>query len=170
MSTGSSSQFDINHWVLRLIAFIIDSIIIGIVAAIIFFLVIGSLLFSGGTFFAWGWGWYLGFPFLLGILELLYFVFMDVYYGGTLGKRFLGLQVQMVNGGKVTADKAFIRNISKIYWLFLLLDWILAIAIHGNDQRQKYTDRIAGTTVVSVKQAFSSVTTTPPPPPPPPAP
>jgi uncharacterized RDD family membrane protein YckC len=170
MTTGSSSQFDINHWLLRLIAFIIDCILIGIVAAIIFFFVIASWLFSGGAFFAWGWGWWVGFPFLLGILELLYFVVMDVYYGGTLGKRFLGLQVQTVNGSKVTADKAFIRNISKIYWLFLLIDWILAIAIPGHDQRQKYTDRIAGTTVASVKQAFSSVSTPPPPPPPPPAP
>jgi uncharacterized RDD family membrane protein YckC len=109
-------------------------------------------------------------PFLLGILEILYFVFMEVSYGATLGKKVLGLQVQMVNGSKVTFDKAFIRNISKIYWLFLLIDWILAIAIAGHDQRQKYTDRIAGTTVVSVKQAFSSVATPPPPPPPPPPP
>jgi uncharacterized RDD family membrane protein YckC len=168
MSTGNSSQFDINHWLLRLVAFIIDSIIIGIIAGIIFFLIIVSLFFSGGLLFAWTWG--LGFPFLLGILEILYFVFMEVSYGETLGKRVLGLQVQTVNGSKVTFDKAFIRNISKIYWLFLLIDWILAIAIAGHDQRQKYTDRIAGTTVVSVKQAFSSVATPPPPPPPPPPP
>jgi len=170
MSTGSSSQFDINHWLLRLIAFIIDSIIIGVVAGIIFFLVIASLLFGGGWWFFAGWGFYLGFPFLLGILEILYYVFMEVSYGASLGKKVLGLHVQMVNGSKVTFDKAFIRNISKIYWLFLLLDWILGIAIAGPDQRQKYTDRIAGTTVVSVKPTFSSVATPPPPPPPPPAP
>jgi uncharacterized RDD family membrane protein YckC len=169
MSTGSSSQFDINHWLLRLLAFIIDSIIIGIVASIIYFFVILSLFFSSVL---WGFGWefYLGLPFLLGILELLYFMFMEASYGATLGKRVLGLQVQMVNGSKVTFDKAFIRNISKIFWLFLLLDWILGVAIPGHDQRQKYTDRIAGTTVISVKQAFSSVSTPPPPPPPPPAP
>jgi uncharacterized RDD family membrane protein YckC len=92
-------------------------------------------------------------------------MFMEASYGATLGKKVLGLQVQMVNGSKVTFDKAFIRNISKIFWLFLLLDWILGVATPGNDQRQKYTDRIAGTTVVSVKQAFSSVSTPPPPPP-----
>jgi uncharacterized RDD family membrane protein YckC len=165
MSTGSSSQFDINHWLLRLVAFIIDSIIIGIVAGIIYFFVILSFLASGSWLLLWGS--YLLLPFLLGILEILYFVFMEVSYGATLGKKVLGLQVQTVNGSKVTFDKAFIRNISKIYWLFLLIDWILAIAIAGHDQRQKYTDRIAGTTVVSVKQAFSSVATPPPPPPPP---
>jgi uncharacterized RDD family membrane protein YckC len=168
MSTGSSSQFDLNHWLLRLVAFIIDSIIIGIIAGIIYFFVIVSVLASGSWLVLWGS--YLLLPFLLGILEILYFVFMEVSYGATLGKKILGLEVQTVNGSKVTFDKAFIRNISKIYWLFLLIDWILAIALAGHDQRQKYTDRIAGTTVVSVKQAFSSVVTPPPPPPPPPPP
>ena len=160
MSTGSSSQFEMNHWLLRLIAFIIDSIIIGIVASII------SLIFGGGLW-QLGWGLYLGFPFLLGILELLYSMFMEASSGATLGKKVLGLQVQMVNGSKVTFDKAFIRNISKIFWLFLLLDWIVGVATPGHDQRQKYTDRIAGTTVVQVKQAFATVFPPPPPPPPP---
>jgi uncharacterized RDD family membrane protein YckC len=168
MSTESSSQFDLNHWVLRLIAFIIDSIIVGIVAGIIYFLVILSLVTSGTWLVLWGT--WLVLPFLLGIFEILYFMFMEVFYGATLGKKVLGLQVQMVNGSKVTFDKSFIRNISKIYWLFLLLDWILGIAITGHDQRQKYSDRIAGTTVVLVRSTFPSVATpsSPPPPPPPP--
>jgi uncharacterized RDD family membrane protein YckC len=67
----------------------------------------------------------------------------------------------MTNGNKVTLDKSFIRNISKIYWLLLLLDWIVALVTPGADRRQKYTDRIAGTTVVQTSQAF--IATTPPP-------
>lgn len=165
MSTGTSSQLDLNHWLLRLVAFIIDSIIIGIIASIIYFFITLSILSSGLWFL---WGPFLVGGLLLGLLELLYFMFMDASYGGTLGKRILGLQVQMVDGSKVTFDKAFIRNMSKIFWLFLLLDWILGAAFPGRDQRQKYTDRIAGTTVVAVRQAFVS-TATPPPPSPPPA-
>jgi len=168
MTTGNSSQFDINHWLLRLVAFIIDTIIIGIIASIIYFFVILSVLVSGSFWFLWGPFLLLGF--LLGVLELLYFMFMETFYGATLGKRVLGLQVQTVEGSRVTFDKAFIRNISKIFWLFLLLDWILGVAIPGRDQRQKYSDRIAGTTVVSVRQAFPSGATLPPPPPPPPPP
>ena len=164
MSTGTSSQLDLNHWLLRLVAFIIDSIIIGIIAFIIYFFITLSIL-SGGLWFLWGPFLVLGL--LLGLLELLYFMFMDASYGGTLGKRIMGLQVQMVDGSKVTFEKAFVRNISKIFWLFLLLDWILGAAFPGRDQRQKYTDRIAGTTVVAVRQAFASATTPPPPSPPP---
>ncbi len=168
MSTGSSSQLDMNHWLLRLVAFIIDSIIIGIVAGVIYAILIIFVVLGGGLFFVWGPILLLGF--LLGILELFYFMFMDAYYGGTLGKKILGLRVQMVDGSKVTFGKAFIRNISKIYWLFLLIDWLLGIVTPGKDQRQKYTDRIAGTTVVSVKQTVFAATSQPPPPPPPPPP
>jgi uncharacterized RDD family membrane protein YckC len=163
MSTGTSSQLDLNHWLLRLVAFIIDSIIVGIIASIIYFFVALSIL-SGGLWFLWGPFLVLGL--LLGLLELLYFMFMDASYGGTLGKRLLGFQVQMVDGGKVTFEKTFIRNISKIFWLFLILDWILGAAFPGRDQRQKYTDRIAGTTVAAVRQTFISTATPPPPPPP----
>ena len=167
MSTGKSSQFDVNHWILRFLAFIIDSVIIGVIAYIIYLFAILSLLFSGGLFF---FGFYLLLFFFFGILEVLYFMVMEAYYGATLGKRILGLEVQTVNGGKVTIDKAFIRNISKIFWPFLLIDWLLGIVMPGQDQRQKYSDRIAGTTVVSVKQVFAFATTPPPPPPPPPPP
>jgi uncharacterized RDD family membrane protein YckC len=170
MATGSSSELDMNHWLYRLIAYIIDSIIAGIPAYIIYYVVIISLIFGGGVFFFFGawWLFWLLLPLIFGIIELLYFVIMEVSYGGaTIGKKVLGLQVQMVNGSKVTFDKSFIRNISKIYPLFLILDWILGIATPGPDRRQKYTDRMAGTTVVSLRQPFAAVAPPPPPPPPP---
>jgi len=85
MSTGSSSQFDMNHWLLRFLAFVIDSIIIGIVAYIIYYSVILSLLLGGGWWLLWGS--YLVLPFLLGVLELLYFAVMEASYGATLGKK-----------------------------------------------------------------------------------
>jgi uncharacterized RDD family membrane protein YckC len=160
MATGSSSEVDMNHWLLRFIALLIDGIIFLIIAGVLWSFVIG-----------WGGlGTWLLLPFVWGILMLLYFVIMEVSFGGaTIGKKVLGLQVQMLNGSKVTFDKSFIRNISKIYWLFLLLDWIIGIVTPGPDRRQKYTDRMAGTTVVQVRQAFAATEPAPPPPPPPPS-
>jgi uncharacterized RDD family membrane protein YckC len=152
----------LGHWVLRIIALVIDSIIIGIVAWVLLSFVLVSLLFTGALYSLWlGYGYVLVFPFLLGILQLFYFVILEVAWGGTLGKRLMGLTVQMTNGNKVTLDKSFIRNISKIYWVFLLIDWLIALITPGADRRQKYTDRIAGTTVVQTSQAF--IETTPPP-------
>jgi uncharacterized RDD family membrane protein YckC len=164
MSTGKSSQFDVNHWILRFLAYIIDSIIPFIIAYVISYFAFVGLGF---------WGSYLLSFFLFGIIEVIYFMVMEVYYGATLGKKLFGLEVQTENGSRVTFGKSFIRNISKIFWPFLLIDWLLGIVMPGQDHRQKYTDRIAGTTVVSVKQSIFAAKpqpTSPPPPPPPPPP
>jgi uncharacterized RDD family membrane protein YckC len=161
-NSSSSGQIDFMHWLIRLIALIIDSIIIGIPTAIIYFLII----FASPGFFVFGG--FLVVPLILGILEVLYFVFLDVYWGGTIGKRALGLHVQMVNGDKVPIDKAFIRNMSKIYWILLFLDWLVAVVTAGNDKRQKLTDRWAGTTVVQVRQVIQASQPSPTPSPPPP--
>ena len=163
------------HWIYRLIALVIDSIITGIIGYIIYIILL-PILFTSTTIFGITYlnvPWYAGvflLPFIYGIILVLYSAFLEVSWGGmTLGKKLLGLQVQTSSGGKVTFDKAFIRNISKIYWLFLFLDWLLGIVTPGN-KLQKYTDRIAGTVVVQTKQPFASVSSSPPPPPPPPPP
>jgi uncharacterized RDD family membrane protein YckC len=147
-ATGQGMQLDLGHWLLRLIAYIIDAIIIGIIVAILWFILFVPFLFVGAFagFFA-VWGVALLFPLLLGVLMLFYFLYAEVNWGGTFGKRIMGLQVQTIKGDKVTYSQSFIRNISKIYWLFLLLDWLIGIATAG-DRRQKYTDRVAGTVVV----------------------
>src|SRR4030065_2206986 len=158
MATSSSSQIDMGHWLLRLIAWIIDSIILGIIAFILVLFLFVPFLFVGAFagFYA-AWGYVLIVPFALGLLSVLYFLYAEVNWGGTLGKRILGLRVQTVNGGKITYSQSFIRNISKIHPLILLLDWLIGIATPG-DRRQKYTDRIAGVTVAQTSQAFASVT------------
>ena len=158
MGTETSQQIDINHWVLRIIAFVIDSIIIGVVAYIIWSFAIVSLLFSGGLYGFWlSYGFSLFLPFVVGIIEVIYFVVLEMAWSATIGKRIMGLKVQMENGSKVEIGKSFIRNISKIYWIFVALDGIIALVTPGSDRHQKYTDRIAGTTVVKVGQAFASI-------------
>jgi uncharacterized RDD family membrane protein YckC len=172
VESKSSTQVDFGHWLIRFIALVIDSIPLGIIAYAIFWFIIVPLWFTTSIFsiaivsVAW-WAWVLIFPLLYGIFALLYFIIMEVTMGATIGKKILGLQVQMTNGSKVTFDKSFIRNISKLFGIFLILDWLVAIVTPGPDPRQKYTDRIAGTTVVSVKQVFGGQTQPPPPPPPP---
>lgn len=163
----NSIQLDLSHWIYRLIAYIIDSIIIGIPAAIIYYIVILGLLTPSYTDFgvtvygAAPWWSFLLLPFILGILQLFYFMFLDVAWGGTVGKRVMGLQVQTEKGGKIDLGKSIIRNISKIYGVLLFLDWLISVITPGNDKRQKFTDRMAGTTVIQTKTPFT--TTIPPP-------
>ncbi len=146
---GRDSQLQ-DHWIRRVIAFIIDSIITWIGT-----LVIGVIIWLPFTLMALATGlpWYMfnpfSFPFFAGILTVLYFAFFETYFGGTFGKRIMNLQATRLNGQDLPLDSAFIRNASKIYWVLIILDAIIGLAMSG-DPRQKATDRIAGTTVVSV--------------------
>ncbi len=169
-----TDQINWNNWIYRLIAYIIDSIIIGIPAYIIYWLLLLPLATTtvnygyGYSVAVTAWWASLLIPLVLGVLQLFYFVFMDSNSGGTFGKRILKLQVQSVNGGKLSINQAFIRNISKIYGLILLLDWLIGIISQGNKQ-QKFLDRAANAIVLERGQPFISAQPDYPPPPPPPA-
>lgn len=168
MATGYGStgpQVDMtNHWLLRFVAAIID----GIPWIVIVYVTFWFLIFAQGAVWAglgWGLGYFLLWPLVFGLVEVLYFAIMEGSSGASLGKKVMGFKVQMLDGSKPDFNRAFTRNISKIFWPLFLIDIIIGIATPGPDPRQRYFDRIAGTTVISIKQPFA-----PPPPPPPPPP
>jgi uncharacterized RDD family membrane protein YckC len=94
----------------------------------------------------------LGFPFGMGLLYILYFPIAETTYGATIGKNLMGLKVVTKSGGRPNFEKAFIRNVTKLHQILLLLD-VIGGLITSTDLNQKYTDRIANTTVISAKQA-----------------
>ncbi len=132
-------------------ALVVDAVIIGIVLAIIGIVlaIIGGVVASSFFFGGFAPLAFLHGPFVVvaGILLILYFPLMESTYGASLGKRFLGFKVVSKTGGRPTFVEAFIRNISKIYWLLLLLDVIVGLAVSKGYQ-QKYSDQLAGTSVV----------------------
>jgi uncharacterized RDD family membrane protein YckC len=131
-----------DHWIKRLIAYIIDSIIVGAAATILF----GIVLFPVFIVNPFAFVNVFSFPFAMGLLYILYFPIAETMYGATIGKMLLGLKVVTKTGGKPSFEKAFIRNITKIHQVLLLLDLIGGL-ITSTDLHQKYTDRIANTTV-----------------------
>jgi len=131
-----------DHWIKRLIAYIIDSIIVGAAATILFAIVLFPVLIGNPFAFVNVFS----FPFAMGLFYILYFPIAETMYGATIGKRLLGLKVVTESGGKLSFEKAFIRNISKIHQVLLLLDLIGGL-VTSTDLHQKYTDRIANTTV-----------------------
>jgi len=167
-STGT--QVDMGtHWLLRIVAAIIDGIPWTIIMYVLFYALV---LTPGGYLGGLGWLWWGGLggflllPLAIGLIWVIYSTVMESSASAaTLGKRVMGLKVHMLDGSRAPSNKVLVRNISKIHWLLFLIDFLIGIATPGPDPRQRYFDRIAGTTVVSVKQAFA---TAPPPPPPPP--
>jgi uncharacterized RDD family membrane protein YckC len=124
------------HWVKRVIAILIDSIIVGIATAIL------SLLTGASGIFNW-----LALSFVMGLIYVLYFTITESIYGYTMGKRLVNLKVIKTNGKKPTLESAFVRNISKIHVLLLLVD-TLGGFFTSKDTHQRYIDQIANTTVI----------------------
>ncbi len=128
----------------RLIALGIDAVIIGIAVAII----VGVFAFS---FFLSGFGFtslfFSGFAIVAGVILILYFPLMETTMGASIGKQLLRLKVVSRRGGNPTFFEAFIRNVSKINWVLLLLDVIVGLGVSKGYQ-QKYSDQLMGTSVV----------------------
>ncbi len=134
------------YWIRRLIAIAIDALIIGVAVAII----VGIFAYS---FFLSGFGFtsifFSGFSIVAGVLLILYFPIMESWMGASLGKQFMKLKVVSRTGGNPTFFEAFIRNVSKINWVLLLLDVIVGLGVSKGYQ-QKYSDQLMGTSVVPV--------------------
>lgn len=123
------------HWVKRIIAIVVDSIIVGISTTMI-----GYLINYAGIF-----NW-LNFPFVMGFIYVIYFTITELTYGYTLGKKIVKLKVITSDGKKPSLESAFLRNISKIHFVLLILDTIGGFFL-SKDPHQKYVDQIANTTV-----------------------
>ena len=134
-------------WITRVIAYAIDSLIVGALGALLALLAyvplwIGSV-FSGEL--SWTGVWRL--PFILGAEQVIYFTVMEYMYGASLGKQLLGLRVEAPNGGKPSLTAAFTRNVSKIHGLILFIDVVMGLAL-TDDPRDKFTDGVSGAYVV----------------------
>ncbi len=161
------------NWFQRFVAAIIDSIPFVIIAYIISWVLFWGAPFNSGIWvFMAGWGgwliWLLIWPIIYGIPLLIYSYIMEKGpNAATFGKKVMGLKVQAVGGGKANSNQVFKRNVSKILWIVFIIDILIGIATPGPDPRQRYFDRMAGTTVISTKETFGAAAPPPPPPPPP---
>lgn len=121
------------HWLKRFVAIVIDSLLIWIPLLIFF-----SLL-----------GFHAVLPSLLfGPLLFIYAAVFELATGGTLGKMLMHLKAVSM-GGQMNPSQAFMRNVSKVFVIFLLLDWIIGLATETRDPRQKWTDQLARTAVIA---------------------
>ena len=143
-----------NHWARRLIALIIDAaivavalVIIAVVVSIPFFIGLNFSSTTVGTFPAW-WGAWWGFWFggVGSLVLFLYFFLAEGLYGRTIGKEIMGLRAVRVDGKPMDMRSSLIRNISKIYWVLLLIDVAVGLGTHG-EMSQKWSDRYVGTKV-----------------------
>ncbi len=88
--------------------------------------------------------------FILPFIIILYFTIMEGSIGATVGKRLMFIQVvSPLRGyryryGKISYAQAFIRSLSKIFWLPIILDILLG-KLSGN---VRILDKLSRTIVV----------------------
>jgi uncharacterized RDD family membrane protein YckC len=146
----------------RLVAIIIDSIIIGVVQSFVFIPILAAVglgFASGaenmdmsdpdqaagmiGTIMAsMGAIWILAM-----VIQVLYFTFMESSKTqATIGKMALGLKVTDLEGNKLDFSKALIRNLCRLISNFTMLIGYIIAAF--TEKKQALHDMIAGTLVL----------------------
>ena len=137
-----------DHWVRRVFAYVIDAVIVSVALFVLVLLTtIPALpgLFFGQTFpSAWFWGFWIGG--LAPLIIFAYFVLAEALFARTIGKELMGLRVVRVDTKRVDFWSSFVRNLSKIAFILLVIDVAVGLGTHG-DGYQKYSDRYIGTSV-----------------------
>ena len=142
-----------NLWIKRVVAFIVDSIIVGIiffVVSVIFTVLLLPVRLVTIDLFT---GLSAGVSTILSPLIVYgYYTFFEGSFSATIGKMLLGLRVIPIRGGTMNYKKAFVRNLTKPWnWvvaLLFLLDLLVGFATEG-DPRERIMDTFAGTVVVT---------------------
>ncbi|MGQ0537105.1 MAG: RDD family protein [Methanobacteriota archaeon] len=88
-----------------------------------------------------------GFGFLAVAGELLYFSFLELRWGQTLGKKVLRIRVLRLDGKPLTWREVLIRNVAKAFGSFILFLDALFI-VFAPDKKQRASDMLAETIVV----------------------
>jgi uncharacterized RDD family membrane protein YckC len=133
-STSLSSAPKAGFWI-RVVAFIIDSIIVGVVN-----LIVASILnqsTSGRT----------GIQTLLGIIYFTYFwSASSPWPGQTVGDKLLSLRVIRTDGSDLSIVQAFIRYVGLVISFIVIFIGVIWVAFDPN--KQGWADKIASTYVV----------------------
>ena len=131
----------------RLLAYIIDSLVIFAYTVAVIMLLISLELDFGDL-----WALYL----LVSLPAFLYYVLLETFWNGqTVGKNAMKIRVVKIDGSKPTFANYFVRWILRIIDVVLTTGGlaVLTILIRGNGQR--IGDIAAGTTVISKKQKIT---------------
>jgi uncharacterized RDD family membrane protein YckC len=131
------------HWLKRLAATFVDVMIIFVPMRIVIFFVNAPYQdIVAGV--------------LSGIVWFIYSALLEGAYGRTLGKWFFNLRVVSLKEKK-SINQTLTRSVPKFFWyIFLPFDVIIGLAMEG-DPRQRWSDTVAKTTVISYESELAKI-------------
>ncbi|WP_295721863.1 RDD family protein [uncultured Methanobrevibacter sp.] len=113
----------------RFIAYILDFLVVfAIMWPISYFL----FLFANPVF---KYQVYHYFPITAPIIIIIYFVFCEKIRGATVGKLLTFIEVQNEEGERISYKQAIFRNISKLWWIFIIFDYLMGMLYGSKDDR-----------------------------------
>lgn len=123
----------------RIVAVIIDIILIGVVTSALSGLLGRSRVATIGSLFAL-------------LISFGYYIYLEGNYGQTIGKMALGIVVVTDDGGPIDYREAAIRTVLRIVDALPVLYLIGIIVIFLTDRNQRVGDLVADTVVVRVSE------------------
>ncbi len=131
----------------RMLAYIIDSFIIGV-----YFILILLLLVSMDIYMEDMWALYL----VLNLPAFFYYVLLETFMDGkTVGKSLVHIRVVKLDGSKPNFSSYFVRWILRIIDVALSSGGVAVLTILLRGKGQRVGDIAAGTTVISEKKRVS---------------
>jgi uncharacterized RDD family membrane protein YckC len=151
--SGWTPPFPLSDLGARIVAGLVDYIIIGIIGVVLFFVAFAPLfaapmIMMGGPFPAWGWGWFGGLFALEFFLWLIYFTYFEGSSGQTIGKKLMHIKVVKEDGTKCDYGSALVRNLLRIIDHLPALYILGIILIAATDKKQRLGDMLGKTLVV----------------------
>ncbi len=120
-------------WTQRFIALVIDGIILGIVLSVLNFPGYSMLQ---GVNIKFG---------INNILEFLYFLFMDHYYGQSIGKKVMNLRITKEGGAPLSLVDAAIESFGKVF--LLPIDFLIGYFMY-REKNQRLFNYLSDTVVI----------------------
>lgn len=65
------------------------------------------------------------FPYIIPILCIVYFTYCEKTKGATVGKALMYLRVVTYRGYNISWSQAFVRSLTKIYYVPIIFDWLI---------------------------------------------
>lgn len=112
----------------RVIAYVIDFFVVSAFMWIISYL-LSIFINPSGSFQIYSY-----LAYVVPVLGLIYFVFLEKTRQSTVGKSLMYLRVVSRNGYPVSWTQAIVRNLTKIFWFPIIFDWALGKLFNSNDR------------------------------------
>lgn len=117
----------------RVIAYVIDFIVVSAIMWILSYFLFGIV----GSKNSYSVYQYL--PFAVPVLIMIYFILTEKLAGASVGKALMSLEVRSKNGAKISWLQAIVRNLTKIYWVPIIFDWLIGKFLRSDRLFNKIT-------------------------------